>query len=262
MFAARLLRAALVLMALLIAISAAAAEDVTFSGLVSYRERMVLPPNSALSVTLVSLPEQRPIATATALLPDRAASPIQFSLNVRSNVLSAGSQYGLVAQVAINGGGFFSNIQPVLVDLAEPEGNVIEVTFSAPPPHDPPMTILPIEPTEPSSPLLDTAWSVIGIGGDPVLADTEVTLSIAADRRAGGNGGCNNYFTEASFEGATPLAFGPVAGTRMACIPATMMQEADFFAALGATVGYELSGNSLSLFDAAGVPIVELVRQQ
>lgn len=261
MFASRLLRAGLALLAMLIAMSAAAAQDVTFAGLVTYRERIVLPPDSALSVTLVSLPEQRPIATATALLLDKAASPIQFTLNVRSNVLTAGNQYGLVAQVAVSGGGSFTSIEPVMVDLAEPEGNVIEVTFSAPPPQDPPAEILPVEPVEPVNPLLDTAWRVIGIHGDPVLADTEVTLSIAADRRAGGNGGCNSYFTETSFDD-TPISFGPIAGTRMACTAAVMDQEASLFAALAATVGYDLSGSSLSLIDAAGVPLVELVREQ
>lgn len=259
MYVSRLLRTGLALLALLTLVSTAVAQDVTFSGLVTYRERMLLPPNSALSITLVSLSDQRPITSATALLADKAASPIQFSLNVRSSVLAAGGQFGLVAQVMLGGGGSFTNLDPVLVDPAEPEGNVIEVTFLAPPPRDPPAQILP--PPERPIPLLDTAWRVIGIGGDPVLADTEVTLSIAADHRAGGNGGCNSYFTEADFEGP-PLTFGPIAGTRMACTPEVMTQEADLFAALGATVGYELAGNSLVLLNAAGVPLVELVREQ
>ncbi|UJW87063.1 META domain-containing protein [Devosia sp. SL43] len=261
MFVSRLLRTGLALLTLLTLVSAAAADDVTFTGEVTYRERMLLPPDSALTITLVSLPDQSPITSATAVLADRAASPIQFTLNVRSTVLASGGQYGLVAQIMLAGGGSFTNVEPLLVDPADPERNLIEVAFLAPPPHDPPVEILPVEPIEPLSPLLDTAWRVIGIGGDPVLADTEVTLSIAGDRRAGGNGGCNNYFTEASFD-LTPLSFGPVAGTRMACTPATMEQEAAYFAALRTTTGYELSGNSLSLVDAIGVPIVELVRLQ
>ena len=259
MFASRLMWAGLALLTMMTLVPAAAAEDVTFSGLVTYRERLVLPPNSALLITLVSLPDQKPIASANAILVDKAASPIQFSLNVRSNVLAAGGQFGLVAQIVIEGDGLLINQQPVLVDPAEPEGNVIEVRFSAPPPHEPPAKILP--PPETPIPLLDTAWRVIGIGGDPVLADTEVTLSIAADHRAGGNSGCNSYFTEADFEGP-PLTFGPIAGTRMACTPEVMTQEADLFAALGATVGYEMAGNSLVLVDAAGVPLIELVRVQ
>lgn len=253
MFASTLLRAGVTILGLMTLVSVALAQDVTFSGLVTYRERTLLPANSTLSITLVSLPDQRPITTATARLADKAASPIQFSLNVRSTVLASGGQFGLVAQIMLSGGGSFTNLAPVAVDAAEPEGNVIEVQFLAP---------AEILPAEPVNPLLDTAWSVIGIYGDPVLADTEVTLSIASDLRAGGNGGCNSYFTETSFNGVAPLSFGPVAGTRMACTPPTMAQEAGLFRALGAVMGYELAGNSLALVDGAGVPIIELVRQQ
>jgi putative lipoprotein len=102
-------------------------------------------------------------------------------------------------------------------------------------------------------------WTVTSIGGEPVLPQTKVTFSIAADHRAGGNGGCNNYFTEASFE-TPPLTFGPIAGTRMACDPAVMEQEARFFAALEATSGYDLNGDTLKLVDAAGIPLAGFIR--
>jgi putative lipoprotein len=235
----------------------AMAEDVTFGGLVTYRERMALPPDAALTITLVGLPAQQHIASAHASLGGKAGSPIQFTLNVRSDVMTADGQYGLVAEIQSGGYVIFRNSQPVLVDAAEPEGNIIEVEFSPPPPHDPPEQILP--PVETPNPLLDVLWSVTSIGGDPVLPQTEVTFSIAADHRAGGNGGCNNYFTEASFE-IPPLTFGPIAGTRMACDPAVMAQEARFFAALEATAGYELEGDALKLFDAAGIPLAGLIR--
>ena len=261
MFTSRLLRAGLALLALLAIASVATADDVTFTGEVTYRERIALPPGAELWVTLVSLPEATPIASAAAAIGSPGQVPLQYTLNVRSEVIASGGSYGLVAEIRSEHRTMFRNHQPVPVDIALPAPTLILVSFSPDPPHDPPVTILPIEPAEPLNPLLDTAWRVIGIYGDPVLADTEVTLSIAADRRAGGHGGCNSYFTEASFDD-TPLSFGPVAGTRMACTPAVMAQEAALFAALGATVGYELAGSSLSLLDAADVPLIELVREQ
>ena len=106
--------------------------------------------------------------------------------------------------------------------------------------------------------LLDTLWRVTSIGARPVLGGPPVPLSIAADHRAGGNGGCNNYFTEASFE-ADRLTFGPAAATRMVCAPEIMAQEAAYFAALAAVAGFELGQGSLRLLDAAGVPLVGLV---
>ncbi len=252
----RLVRILVALLAFALAVPAIA-EDVTFSGLVTFRERMVLPSDAALTVSLVGLPAQQDIASAHADLGDKAGSPIQFTLNVRSDVIDADGQYGLVAEIWSAGYVIFRNAQPAVVDRNEPAGNVIEVLFSPPPPHDPPEQILP--PVDTPNPLLDVLWTVTSIGGEPVLPQTNVTLSIAADHRAGGNGGCNNYFTEASFE-TPPLTFGPIAGTRMACDPAVMAQEARFFAALDATVGYELMGDALRLFDAAGIPLAGLVR--
>jgi putative lipoprotein len=256
MLASKVLRTVLVVLALLLA-TPTLAEDVSFTGLVTYRERMALPADAALSITLVSLPGESRIASAHASLGGKAGSPIQFTLNVRSDVIAAGGQYGLVAEILSAGYVIFRNWQPVVVDTREPSGNIIEVEFSPPPPHDPPEQILP--PVETPNPLLDVLWTVTSIGGEPVLPQTKVTFSIAADHRAGGNGGCNNYLTEASFE-TPPLSFGPIAGTRMACDPAVTAQEARFFAALEATSGHDLNGDTLKLVDAAGIPLVGLIR--
>ena len=252
----RLIRIALALLALLAA-GPALAEAVTFSGLVTWRERMALPPHAALTVNLVTLPGQQRVTGAHASLGGKAGSPIQFTLNVRSEAIANGGQFGLVAEIWSQGQAIFRNRQPVPVDTDEPAGNVIEVEFSPPPPHDPPEQVL--SPVEMPNALFDIVWTLTSIGGDPVLPGRTVTFSIAADHRAGGNGGCNNYFTEASFE-EPPLSFGPVAGTRMACSLAIMEQENRFFAALGATHGYELDDDGLRLVDAAGVPLAGLVR--
>lgn len=236
----------------------AQAADITFSGSVAYRERMALPDDAALVVNLVSLPGLARVAGAHAALGGKASSPIQFTLNVRSDVLSAGGRYGLVAEIWSQGYPIFTNVQPVPVDAAAPSGILIPVQHFTPPPHDVPQQVLP--PVATPNPLLDVVWTVTSIGGDPVQPAGKVTLSIAADYRVGGSGGCNSYFAEADFTDP-PLSFSPVAGTRTACDPAIMAQEARFFRALGATSGYELSADTLMLLDAAGVPLVGLVRQ-
>lgn len=254
---ANLVRAGIALLTLLLVTGATLAEDITFTGEVSYRERIALPPDAELWITLVSISDARPVVSAAADVAPRGQVPLQFTLNVRSQVIADGRDYGLIAEIRSQGRTMFRNWQPVPVDPIAPVPTGILVTLSPDPPHDPPEPILP--PEEAPNPLLDTIWRVTSIGGDPVLGATELTLSIAADLRSGGHGGCNNYFTEADFI-ESPLSFGPIAGTRMACAPDVMGQEARFFAALNAIAGYELSGDALKLFDAAGIPLVGLVR--
>ena len=243
----------------------ALAGDVRFSGEVTYRERMALPADTELWVTLVTLPEGAPVVSAAAHVSHPAQVPLSFMLDVHSHVASSGGSFGLVAEIRSGGLPIFRNPDPVPVDPAAPAPVSIlvhPVPRPAPMPEPDPMpdeeAMLP--PADALAPLLDTVWTVTSIGGDPVLAATEPTLSIAADRRAGGNGSCNNYFTEAMFEEAA-LAFGPIAGTRMACSAEVMAQEARLFAALSATAAYRLEGDALQLVDAAGVPLVGLVRK-
>ncbi|OYX00024.1 MAG: hypothetical protein B7Z15_20620, partial [Rhizobiales bacterium 32-66-8] len=66
MFASTLLRLGLLLLALLTAATAAGADDLTFTGEVTYRERIALPPDAELWVTLVSMPGARPVVSAAA----------------------------------------------------------------------------------------------------------------------------------------------------------------------------------------------------
>lgn len=254
----KFVRIGLAMLGLALLTNAAMAEDVVFTGEVTYRERIALPADAQLWVTLVSLSDGKAVVSAAASVSTRGQVPLQFTLNVRSQVIADGRAYGLTAEIRSQGRIMFRSTEPVHVDTGAPAPTRILVSVALDPPHDAPE---PVPPVDAPNPLLDTIWRVTSIGGDPVMPATAPTLSIAADLRAGGHGGCNNYFTEASFIEA-PLSFGPVAGTRMACAPDVMAQETRFFAALGAIAGYELAGDALKLFDAAGIALVGLVRAQ
>lgn len=256
MFISQLRAAALVLFALLLTPVMASANDVSLTGQVTYRERMALPDGASLTVTLVALGTGKPIASAGANVADQGQVPLSFVLNVRSSVLDAGGSYGLVAQISAGGRVLFRNREAVVVDPAAPAAVEIVTHYAPGPMPAPANDDLPPVPT---NALLDSDWTVTSIGGDPVLPGSMPTLAIAADLSTGGHGGCNSFFAEARFENGG-LAFGPVAGTRMACAPEIMTQESRFFAALAATAGYELSGNALQLRDAAGVTLIGLVR--
>jgi putative lipoprotein len=233
------------------------ANDVIFTGQVTYRERIALPEHAELWVSLVALPSGKAIASAAATVEQKGQVPLLFTLKVRSNVISSGGSYGLVANIRAGGRTLFRNASPLAVDVLAPTPSTILVAYAPDSAREP----APRTGDAQANPLLDTAWMVTSIGGKPVLPETKVSLAIAPDRRAGGHGGCNNFFTEASFED-DPLQFGPVAGTKMACAADVMAQEAALFMALGATADYDSTGDRLQLLDAAGIPMVGLVRQR
>ena len=241
---------------------ALAVDQITFTGEVTYRERIALPPDADLTVTLVSLDANgAPHAIgATALIDAPGQVPLQFVLDVRSDAIVDDQSYGLIAEIRAGGVPLFRNRTPVPVDPMLPLPTMILVNFDPPPPS-PVAEPVPVSgELEVTAALFDTIWQVRNIHGHAVHEATEVSLSIAPDRRAGGNGGCNSYFTEAMFDGPA-LRFGPVAGTRMACDTPVMRQEAEYFAALEATASYELAESTLYLLDTEGNPLVRLMRQ-
>jgi Heat shock protein len=242
-----------VVLALLLLAGPAMADNLTLSGTVTYRERIALPPGAQLRVTLVALPDGRPIAGASATIPAIGQVPLNYALNVRTK-LSTGP-YGLVAEIRGGGRILFRNAQPVPVDPAMPAP--IDILVRSVPGHPVPPPVQP--PPMPSGDLLDVLWTVTSIGGTPVTGSRPPTLSIASDLRAGGHASCNSYFAEASMTG-NRLVFGPAAATRMACAPELMAQENAYLSALAAVTGFEIDGDSLRLLDAAGVALVGLVR--
>lgn len=240
-----------VIVAFLLLAAPALAETVTITGTVTYRERIALPGNAHLSVSLVALPSGQNLANASAAIPDQGQPPLAFSLNVHRPL--AVGLYGLRAEIRSDGQVLFRSPEPVPVDPGAGIPVAILVQFM-------PSQPAPSLPELPSG-LVDALWKVTSIGGNPVSADRPVTLVIAADMRASGHSGCNNYFAETSIE-RNSMTFGPAAATRMACAADLMVLEEAYFAALNAVASFELDAVRLRLLDAAGVPLVGLVREK
>lgn len=241
------------MLSLMLLVGAASADDLTLTGDVFYRERIALPPGASLHVGLVSLPGGNPVVGAGAAIPAGGQVPLQFALDIRSDVAKSGGSFGLVAEIRVGGAAMWRNAVAIPVDLSAPAPVSILVTRT---PNEP----APPEPKIDQT-LLNTTWHVTSIGGNPTVGDKVVTLTIAGDLRADGHAGCNNYFTQASMDG-TGLQFAPPASTRMACQPELMAQESAFFAALVAVASYEISDDSLRLLDAAEVPLIGLIRAE
>ena len=75
---------------------------------------------------------------------------------------------------------------------------------------------------------------------------------------ASGSGGCNRFAGGYALDGDR-LSFEPLASTRMACEPAVLQAESDYFAALGLTAQASLADGELVLSDAAGTELLRFI---
>ena len=245
------------LAALLLMAAPAFASPLSFVGDVTYRERIALPPGATLRLQLVdlSLPAAPPRIEVAAPIGEGEV-PLNFTLNIDDTLFVAGTRFGLLAGITVDGMLLFRNFAPYPIDPTSATTPIHIVTAlvrdtapSAPPSDAPPV----------SSDLLDSTWTVTAIAGVPVLPRTRPTLSIASDLRAGGSGGCNSWFAEARIEGDT-LRFGSLTSTQKGCLQSINLQEDAFHRALAATASWRVEDNRLSLFAADGKTLLSLER--
>ena len=108
-------------------------------------------------------------------------------------------------------------------------------------------------PAPAGDPLAGSAWVLSELNGQPLVADTTVTLQFGTDGRASGTDGCNRYSGGYSVDGDT-IQFSPNAAMTMMACPAPIMDQATaYMAALTGAATYVVDGASLTLVDAAGV---------
>lgn len=107
--------------------------------------------------------------------------------------------------------------------------------------------------SDPPRQLAGTRWLARTIDGGGVVAGAEPTLEFAGADRVAGSAGCNRYAGAALVSG-NAVRVGPLASTRMACVPERMAQEDRFLAALGAAAAIRVEPpDTLVLVDGAGV---------
>ncbi len=232
----------------------ALAAKLTVSGEVTYRERMAMPANAVLRVMLIDVddPQGPPKVEGQAPIATAGQVPLDFALNFEDTVVAVGNSYGMVAEIVADGKLYFSSPAPVPVDPFAAAGPVsILVSFvgqQAPP-----------APPAAGAEVLGVVWRATAIAGQPVAARIKSSLSIAADLRAGGRGGCNSWFAQAELD-ASALRFSTVATTRVSCTDAANAQETAYFAALAATRFWRIDGGQLFLTDASGADLVAMAK--
>jgi len=99
------------------------------------------------------------------------------------------------------------------------------------------------EPTS-AAELAGTSWTLVSIGGAPVVEGSGPHLTFAANGNASGSTGCNSMSGTYATDGAA-LTFGPLATTRMACEANLMNQETAVLQALAGASGWEIDADGL-----------------
>lgn len=241
--------------AVLLAASPAFAAKVNLSGEVTYRERVALPETAVLSIELVDLAwPDRPRLSVSAST-GAGQVPLAFTLTFEDSLILPRHSYALNAE--INAGDMqFRNIDPFLVTpLAQVEPVVIvtNLVAQADEPSNEPVVELD------DLPLLGVTWQATSIDEAPVPPGIKITLLIEDDMRAGGSGGCNSFFSQATVT-ADSFAIGQVAATARACPGGRMGIEQSYFAALKAATTWAMDGDTLTLLDMGGKPVVTFER--
>jgi len=103
--------------------------------------------------------------------------------------------------------------------------------------------------TAPRTELSGTRWAVTTLGAHTLDARAP-TIEFSRDRVVG-SGGCNRYFGQYTAADGT-ISVSDVGSTEMACEPALMERETEFFRALAAAQSYNRLGDTLVLTDSAG----------
>jgi len=107
----------------------------------------------------------------------------------------------------------------------------------------------------PASLQAGTRWQVEWLGERPLIDNSHLTLTLAEEGRAYGDGGCNRWLSSYQLHGEH-LTFTAPASTLMACPPALMEQEQRFLNMLGKITRWDFSDKGqLQLWADEGAPM-------
>ncbi|HVP68352.1 MAG TPA: YbaY family lipoprotein [Anaeromyxobacteraceae bacterium] len=211
----------------------------TLSGTVTYRERIALPEDAALEVTLEDLSREAPAGVlGKATVEPAGPVPIRFAISYDPGRVDPARSYGVRARITSRGRLLFASSEPHLV-LTRGAGREV---------------VLLVRQVPAGPPLGGTRWTLVRLGSGPVEVPAPrrpyLELDLATSR-ASGFGGCNRFAGPFALDGSR-LTFGrDRAATLMAC-PDGMDLEAAFHAALGEAASYRMHGEWLELLDRPG----------
>lgn len=232
-------------------VAPAATQSKTLAGTITYRERMLLPPDATVTVRLedVTLMDVPAKLMAETSFPAVGAPPYHFRLSYPAAEILPRRSYGLRVRIEHDGKLLFINdarIDP----FTEVAGDALDIVLAKvsgrASPVRPPASM-------PDASLTGTYWKAILIDEEATyvtVGQPEIHLVLQPDGLARGHSGCNRFSGPFTNEKNT-IEFGGLASTRRACLKG-MEQEQRFLKALSAASGFRIQGDTLTLTDAEG----------
>lgn len=227
-------------------------------GSVTYRERMMVPPEAQVTVALedVSLADAPAEPVADTQFKAEGAPPWDFTLSYDPEQVIEGRRYNLRAKVTLDDRLLFMSTQAYPVELPGDTGPVdIMVSRASGSVAD-----MARADSEPNS-LVGTFWELTEIRGDALNKESDqrkLNMVLSEEgQRISGFSGCNQFTGTYTLNG-DQLQVGPLASTMMACFKG-MEQEDAYQKALQAATHYQIRGPILQLLDSDNEVVLQFV---
>lgn len=222
---------------------AAQAEFQDLEGRVLYREKIALPPEALVEVTLEDVSKMDVAAThlASQTLRPEGQMPVQFALRYDDRMVMAQGRYAVRAVIRVGDEVLWRSTEHVAA-LTQGAAEQVDVV---------------VQRMGGAVDWQEVEWQVVRIGGADIPTERLPMTRFGAQGQVGGTSGCNR-FSGSYTEDKGALAFGNLAVTRMACQGALGAQEQQFFEALSRVTRIDLSGSAPILRDSAGGEVMRL----
>ncbi|WP_426416446.1 YbaY family lipoprotein [Aestuariirhabdus sp. LZHN29] len=212
---------------------------------VNYRERMMLPPDSRITVRLQDVSKADGAAETLdeqQLVSAGKAPPYSLTLRYDPAQIDQRHRYAVRAEIRNAGKLMFTtteHIDPFAEDSPRPLALLVHRVGG----HTPTLNTASLNHTYWKLVRLEDRAVVEGWGGEALYIRFDAEAA-----HAGGFSGCNRFSASFKLSGSG-IRFGPIMSTRRACASG-MEQEGRFLTQLEAAVGYSIKGSMLALLNA------------
>lgn len=201
--------------------SSGVASDSVVSGTVAYRERIALPADAVVEVSLSNVSKMDVAASVianTTILPNGQQVPLSFALRYDPGRIEPNHTYAVRAVIRSAGRMIFTTDSTYHVIT---QGNPTHVD----------LLLMQVSQEAVPNGILGTKWLLENLGGAGVLDRAQATLEFVEAGRVAGRGSCNRFFGSVEVSGES-IKFSALGSTRMSCVEAVMLQESKYLKAL------------------------------